>query len=162
MGRKPEYTEKSFEGDLKAMPCSRARKFKTQTRLEHALKHRRQTGEADVLTFKPHVKPFATKTTMLSCQILLRRCRSPACGECLCCDEVVKKFEKRFVCLFCWSLNVPATCYSVSQGRICSGRCTWFHTRIEFADQTFYFNQSQYTDTGPTSPRADPITPGTW
>ena len=29
-------------------------------------------------------------------------------------------------------------------------------------NQTFYLTQSQYTDTGPTSPSADPITPGTW
>ena len=28
--------------------------------------------------------------------------------------------------------------------------------------QTFYLTQSQYTDTGPTSPSADPITPGAW
>ena len=47
---------------------------------------------------------------------------------------------------------------SVSQGRICSDNLTCCHTETEVADQTFY--QSQYTDTGPTSPRADPITPG--
>ena len=40
----------------------------------------------------------------------------------------------------------------VSQGRICT----------EVADPTFYLTQSQYTDTGPTSPSADPITPGAW
>ena len=34
------------------------------------------------------------------------------------------------------------------------------HTEVEVADQTFYLTQSQYTDTGPTSPRADPITTG--
>ena len=34
------------------------------------------------------------------------------------------------------------------------------HTDTEVADQTFYLTQSQYTDTGPTSPSADPITPG--
>ena len=33
---------------------------------------------------------------------------------------------------------------------------------IEVADQTFYLTQSQYTDNGPTSPNADPITPGAW
>ena len=50
---------------------------------------------------------------------------------------------------------------SVSQGRICSiFACC--HTEIEVADQTFYITQSQYTDTGPTSPSADPITPGAW
>ena len=36
------------------------------------------------------------------------------------------------------------------------------HTEIEVADQTFYLTQSQYTDTGSTSPSADPIMPGAW
>ena len=49
---------------------------------------------------------------------------------------------------------------SVSQGRICSDNFTCCHTEIEVADQTFYLTQSQHTDTGPTSPSADPITPG--
>ena len=51
---------------------------------------------------------------------------------------------------------------SVSQGRICSDNFTCCHTETEVADQTFYLTQSQYTDTGPTSPSADPITPGAW
>ena len=51
---------------------------------------------------------------------------------------------------------------SVSQGRICSDSFTCCHTEIEAADQTFYLAQSQYTDTGPTSPSADPVTPGAW
>ena len=51
---------------------------------------------------------------------------------------------------------------SVSQGPICSDNFTCCHTEIEVADQTFYLTQSQYTDTGPTSPSADPITPGAW
>ena len=51
---------------------------------------------------------------------------------------------------------------SVSQGRICTDNFTCCHTEIEVADQTFYLTQSQYTDTGPTSPGADPITPGAW
>ena len=49
---------------------------------------------------------------------------------------------------------------SVSQGRICSDNFTCCHTEIEVADPTFHLTQSQYTDTGPTSPIADPITPG--
>ena len=36
------------------------------------------------------------------------------------------------------------------------------HTEIEVADQTFYLTQSQYSDTGPTCPNADPIMPGVW
>ena len=51
---------------------------------------------------------------------------------------------------------------SVSQGRISSENFTCCHTEIKVADPTFYLTQSQYTDTGPTSPSADPITPGAW
>ena len=51
---------------------------------------------------------------------------------------------------------------SVSQGRICSGNFTCCHTETEVADQTFYLTHSQYTDDGPTSPSADPITPSAW
>ena len=51
---------------------------------------------------------------------------------------------------------------SVSQGRICSDNLTCCHSEIEVADPTFYLTRSQYTDTGPTSPSADPITPGAW
>ena len=70
---------------------------------------------------------------------------------------------KNFVCcLFSWLLNVP------------------FHTLVYFRDgsaqtilraatlrqklqiKAFHLTQSQYTDTGPTSPRVDPITPGAW
>ena len=51
---------------------------------------------------------------------------------------------------------------SVSQGRICEDNFMCCHTETEVADQTFYLTQSQYTDTKPTSPSADPITPGAW
>ena len=51
---------------------------------------------------------------------------------------------------------------SVSQGRICSDNFTCCHTQIEVADQTYYLTQSQYTDTGPTSPSADRIMPDAW
>ena len=51
---------------------------------------------------------------------------------------------------------------SVSQGRICTDNFTCCHTEMEAADQTFHLTQSQYTDTGQTSPSADPITPGAW
>ena len=49
---------------------------------------------------------------------------------------------------------------SVSQGRIFKDNFTCYHTETEVADPTSYLTQSQYTDTGPTSPSADPITPG--
>ena len=65
-----------------------------------------------------------------------------------------------FVCwLGCLTSQQQA---SVSQGQICSDNFTCCHTEIEVADPTFYLTQSQYTDTGPTSPSADPITPGAW
>ena len=67
----------------------------------------------------------------------------------------------RFVCLFVGCLSSQQHA-SVSQGRICSDNFTCCHTEIEAADQTFHLTQSQYTDTGPTSPSADPITPGAW
>ena len=51
---------------------------------------------------------------------------------------------------------------SVSQVRICSDNFKCCHTEIEVADPTFYLTQSQYTETGPTSPTADPVMPGAW
>ena len=51
---------------------------------------------------------------------------------------------------------------SVSQGRTCSEKSAGCHTEVDIAHQTFYLAQSQYTDTGPTSPSADPIMPGAW
>ena len=49
---------------------------------------------------------------------------------------------------------------SVSQGRIFLDNFACCHIEIEVADQTFHLTKSEYTDTGPTSPRTDPITPG--
>ena len=51
---------------------------------------------------------------------------------------------------------------SASQGRICRDNFTCCHTEIEVANQTFSLTQSQYADTGPTSPSPDPIMPGAW
>ena len=58
-----------------------------------------------------------------------------------------------------WLLNVQQQA-SVSQGRICSDNFACCHTEIDVADPTFYLTQSQYTDTGPTSPSADHIAAG--
>ena len=71
------------------------------------------------------------------------------------------KGKKKKVCLLVGCLTSQQHA-SVSQGRICSDNFTCCHNEIEVADQTFYLTQSQYTDTGPTSPSADPITPGAW
>ena len=66
--------------------------------------------------------------------------------------------------MVCWLLACLTSqqLASVSQGRICSDKLTCYHTEIEVADPTFCLTQSQYTDTGSTSPSADPITPGAW
>ena len=66
--------------------------------------------------------------------------------------------------LFCWLVGCLTSLQhaSVSQGRICTDKFTCCHTEIEVAYPTFYLTQSQYTDTGPTSPSAEPITPGAW
>ena len=57
-------------------------------------------------------------------------------------------------------------CYSnrqsVSQGRICFHDCACCHTETEVSDPACYLPLSQCTDAGPTSPSADPITPGVW
>ena len=65
------------------------------------------------------------------------------------------------VCLFVVCLTSQQQA-RVSQGRICSDNFTYCHTEIEVADPTFHLTQSQYTDTGPTSPSTDPTTPGAW
>ena len=69
------------------------------------------------------------------------------------------KFDK--VCLLVGCLTSQQQA-SVSQGRICSDNLTCCHTETEVANPTFYLTQSQYTDTGLTSPSADPIMPGAW
>ena len=73
----------------------------------------------------------------------------------------VTKTDTKFFCLLVGCLTSRQHA-SVSQGRICSDSCTCCHTEIEVADQTFHLTQSKYTDTGPTSPSTDPITPGAW
>ena len=59
-----------------------------------------------------------------------------------------------------WLLNVPATCECISGTDLLNFMCC--HTEIEVTEQTFHLTQSQYTDTGPTSPIAEPISPGAW
>ena len=59
--------------------------------------------------------------------------------------------EVPIVCLLVGCLTSQQQA-SVSQGRICLDNLTCCHTETEVADPTFYLTQSQYTDTGPTSP----------
>ena len=75
--------------------------------------------------------------------------------------QKTKYARKRETCLLVACLTSQQHA-SVSQGRICSDNCTCCHTETEVADPTFHLSQSQYTDTGPTSPSADPITPCAW
>ena len=81
--------------------------------------------------------------------------------------------SKKSVCRQCFCTRLGLSCWdvgcltsqqqaSVSQGQVCSDNFTCCHTETEVADPTFYLTQSQYTDTRPTSPSADPITPGAW
>ena len=81
--------------------------------------------------------------------------------------------SKKSVCLQCFCTRLGLSCWdvgcltsqqqaSVSQGQVCSDNFTCCHTETEVADPTFYLTQSRYTDTRPTSPSADPITPGAW
>ena len=65
--------------------------------------------------------------------------------------------RKRLLSVGCLTSQQQA---SVSQGQICSDNSMCCHTEIEVKDQTFHLTQSQYTDTGLTSPSTDPITPG--
>ena len=73
--------------------------------------------------------------------------------------EEVEKEDEELLFVGCLTSQQHA---SVSQGRICSDNFTCCHTEIEAEDQTFHLTQSQYTDTGPTSPSTDPTTPGAW
>ena len=82
-------------------------------------------------------------------------------GGYLCFNLNTKQNNNTDVCLFVGCLTSQQHA-RVSQGRICTDKFTCCHTEIEVADQTFYLTQSQYTDTRPTGPSADPIMPGAW
>ena len=51
---------------------------------------------------------------------------------------------------------------SISQRQTCIDSCMCWRTETKVADQTFYLYESQYTDTWPTIPSADPVVPGAW
>ena len=62
--------------------------------------------------------------------------------------------------LVCWLVGCSTSQQHASVSRTDLLNFTCCHTEIGVADQTFYLTQSRYTDTRPTSPSADPITPG--
>ena len=72
--------------------------------------------------------------------------------------QITRESNKNNNLFVSWLLNAPATCECIS-GTDLLRQCTCCHTEREAEDQTLYFTQSQYTDTGPTT---DPISPGTW
>ena len=76
-------------------------------------------------------------------------------------QRVDKLLARAEVCLFVGCLTSQQHA-SVSQGWICSDKFPYCYTEIEVADPTFYLTQSQYNDTGLTSPSTDPVTPGAW
>ena len=105
---------------------------------------------------------FISELHSLCGMVWCRTFRLPVIGSLL--SSIHSEGKKRslaFVCLFVGCLSSQQHA-SVSQGRICTDNFTCCHTEIEAVDQTFHLTQSQYTDTGPTSPSADPITPGAW
>ena len=83
------------------------------------------------------------------------------------CSHVGEEFSPTWLA-FCLLVACLLACLksqqhaTISQGRICSDKFTCCHNEIEVADQAFYLTQSEYTDTGPTSPSTDPIIPGSW
>ena len=85
----------------------------------------------------------------------------PSMWQYVCFHSWLQCIWKEIVCLLVACLTSQQQA-SVSQGWICSDNFMCCHTEIEVADQTFYLTQSQYIDTGPTSPSADPIMPGAW
>ena len=57
-----------------------------------------------------------------------------------------------------WLLEIPATCWCISRTDMLRQVYVLSHQHTS-TDQTFYLTLSPYTDTGPTSTSADPITP---
>ena len=71
-----------------------------------------------------------------------------------------RKTDRQFVGWLVDCLLYVKVTPDVSQGRICSDKCTCCHIEIEVAQKTFHLTQPHYTDTEPANPNADPITPG--
>ena len=67
-----------------------------------------------------------------------------------------------FVCSFNLLLNVPFHMLVYFSDRSAQAILRAATLRQKLHIKAFHLTQSQYTDTGPTSPRADPVTPGTW
>ena len=134
--------------------------------------HELELGNVSLLTlvrlhmFSPPQGSLALLKWLVSAVLVTGGCFSR--GVTLDCRTVTVRSLKAGVpllpvgCLFvCWLVgwlhNVPATCEPISGTDLLNFMCR--HVDIEAADQTFYFTQSQYTDTGPTDPSPDTKTP---
>ena len=67
----------------------------------------------------------------------------------------------RHWCCFCWLISIPTT-YQCISGTDLFKQLYMLPAEIEVADSIFYLTRLQYTDTRPTSPSTNPITPGAW
>ena len=123
------------------------------------IRHSKTVGVKTIMLKQP-IKHLKKKKEVRSPLVPFRLCEHHlrTCVQQLTTDQWEWKVG---VCLLVGCLTSQQQA-SVSQGRICSDNFTCCSTEIEVADPTFYLTQSQYTDTGPTSPSADPITPGAW
>ena len=73
-------------------------------------------------------------------------------------------FSQRYGSVACLSVGCLTAEQHASVSQVWMHNSMCCHTEIEVADPTFYLTQSQYTDTGPISPSAGPISimPGAW
>ena len=121
-----------------------------------------QTG-TNLYSFKMSIKIHHTKFQNMFKSCIMSKCKQP-----LILFNNISQTGFSTVNIDEWCFVLFVGCLtsqqhaSVSQGRICTDNFMCCHTEIEAADQTFHLTQSQYTDTGPTSSSADPITPGAW
>ena len=93
---------------------------------------------------------LATASTELPLGLVQGRYRRTCTAVCL------------FVCLFAAERPSPSNMQMYLRDGSAQTFLRCCHTEIEVADQTFHLTQSQYTDTGLTSPSTDLITPGAW
>ena len=74
--------------------------------------------------------------------------------------------EGLFVFVVDWAFGVLSVTFGLVLVRLFVGCLTSPRhasvSQVEVVDPTLHLTQSQYTDTGPTSPSADPVTPGAW
>ena len=113
--------------------------------------------QAENIKLDPELKEKCSSDVDSFCANISPGHAAVSCGLCVFID---RDASQAAVCLLVGCLTSQQHA-SVSQGQICSDNGMCCHTEIEVADWTFHLTQSQYTDTGPTSPSTEPIMPGT-